>query len=92
MKTYMIGYDLNHPGQDYTSLEDAIKVLGTWWHCLDSTWIVKTNQSATSIRNTLKSHIDANDELLVAALNGESAWTGFDNKCSGWLKDNITPS
>lgn len=92
MTTYIIGYDLNRPGQDYKILEDAIKALGNWWHCLDSTWIVKTNRSAVDIRDTLQSHIDANDELLVAALKGESAWTGFDAQCSTWLTNNIIPS
>ena len=46
MATYMIGYDLNRPGQDYPALIDAIKRLGTWWHHLDSTWIVVTDQKA----------------------------------------------
>jgi hypothetical protein len=88
----MIGYDLNRPHQDYKDLIDAIKNLGTWWHCLDSTWLIKTNQSAEQIRNGLKAHIDSNDELLVASLSGESAWAGFDDKCSEWLRNNIQPS
>ena len=33
------------PGQNYESLIDAIKAIaGTWWHCLDSTWIIKVRQ------------------------------------------------
>lgn len=92
MKTYMIGYDLNRPGQDYATLHDAIKALGIWWHCLDSTWLVKSNRSAENIRDTLTPHVDANDEVLVASLTGESAWTGFDQKCSGWLTNNIMPT
>lgn len=92
MKTYLIGYDLNHPGQNYTALDDAIKGLGTWWHCLDSTWIVKSNQSAEAIRNRLTPHVDSNDQLLVASLTGESAWSGFRDRCNSWLKENILPS
>jgi hypothetical protein len=93
MRTYMIGYDLHRPGQDYTTLYDAIKALGAnWWHCLDSTWLIKSNRSATDIRDALVKYIDGNDELLVASLTGESAWTGFGTECSAWLKNNISPT
>jgi hypothetical protein len=89
MKTYMIGYDLNKPGQNYTELIDAIKTLGTWWHCLDSTWLVKSNSTAIQIRDALSAHIDSSDELLVAQISGDAAWVGFDTQCSSWLKNNL---
>ena len=53
MKSYLIGYDLNKQGQDYETLIEHIKKLGTWWHCLDSTWIIKTDKSASDIRDAL---------------------------------------
>lgn len=42
MAAYMVGYDL-HPsrGETYDELIQAIKRLGSWWHHLDSTWIVE---------------------------------------------------
>jgi len=89
VKTYLISYDLNKPGQDYNSLFEAIKELGTWWHCLDSTWIVKTNNTAVQIRDYLKNQIDSNDALLVVDLSGEAAWLGFSTDCSSWLKNNL---
>ncbi len=89
MKCYMIGYDLNRPGQNYEELEDAIKSLGTWWHNLDSTWIVMTGMSAAEIRDNLSSHIDRNDKLLVAQLAGEAAWQGFKTSGSQWLKQKL---
>jgi hypothetical protein len=89
MKTYLVGYDLDKPGQDYNDLIKAIKALGSWWHCLDSTWIIKTDWSAIQIRDNLQKHIDSNDKLLVVLLSGEGAWVGFDSQCSNWLKDNL---
>ena len=90
MKSYMIGYDLMSPGQDYQRLFDAIKAVGKgWWHCLDSTWIVKSDNTAEEIRDYLKPHIDSNDRLLVAHLSGEAAWTGFDKDCSDWLRNTL---
>jgi len=92
LKTYLIGYDLNRPGQNYPELFDAIKSFGAWWHHLDSTWIVKSNSTAMAICKSLMQHIDQGDELLVVGLTGESAWVGFNEKGSDWLTTNIEPS
>jgi len=89
MATYIIDYDLNRPGQNYTELFEAIKALGPWWHCLDSTWIVKSNLTAVQIRDAVSSRIDRNDRLLVAELSGQAAWVGFNDECSSWLKNNL---
>lgn len=45
MSIYLITYDLMAPGKDYNKLFDAIKKLGSWFHCLDSTWIVDKNRN-----------------------------------------------
>jgi len=89
MTTCLITYDLNRPGQNYNDLFEAIKAIGTWWHCLDSTWIVKSNLTAVQIRDSLSTKIDKNDSLLVVVLSGVGAWTGFSDDCSNWLKDNL---
>jgi len=90
MRTYMIGYDLYRPGQNYDDLFEAIKsVANGWWHCLDSTWIVKSSLTPVQIRERLKPHLDSNDELLVALIGSPAAWTGFDKNCSDWLSNNL---
>jgi hypothetical protein len=89
MASYLISYDLNKPGQEYTKLIEAIKSYGTWWHHLDSTWIVVTSDTAVEIRDKLKPYLDKGDELLVVALKGEGAWTGFNEKGSSWLKEHL---
>lgn len=90
MNTLLIGYDLNASGQDYDSLIEKIKSTGTWWHGLDSTWLVKSNLSATGMRDLLRGEIDTNDELLVINVTGDSAaWYGFSEEASEWLKNNL---
>lgn len=89
MRSYLIGYDLNKSGQDYATLIEEIKKLGTWWHCLDSTLIIKSSSTAVAIRDHLKKFVDSNDELLVVCLTGEVAWNGFTDECSNWLKNNL---
>lgn len=89
MQSYLITYDLMKPGQDYQKLFAAIKALGLWWHCLDSTWIVKHAGPASAIRDALQPFIDANDRLLVVKLSGEAAWFGFSKECADWLRTNL---
>lgn len=90
MRTYMIGYDLNKPGKDYSGLIGAIKEMFTvWWHNLDSTWIVRSNLTAEQIRDKLQPFLDSSDELLVTRLSGEGAWVGFSRTASDWLLNNL---
>ncbi|BAU47359.1 SinR [Sulfurifustis variabilis] len=89
MATFVISYDLNKPGQDYSSLFEAIKNLGNWWHCLDSTWVVVSNLNASQIRDALKARMDASDALLVVQSANIGAWHGFKDNCASWLKNNL---
>lgn len=84
---YAICYDLNSPGQDYDELFNAIKAYGTWWHNLDSTWIIKTSDRSSTIRDDLKQHIDSNDKLLVLKLSGGWAGIGFGDY--DWLNEHM---
>jgi hypothetical protein len=90
MGTYLVGYDLDKPGQDYADLIAAIKNLGAWWHHLDSTWLVVCDLDHKQIRDHLKAYMDVNDKLLVINVsNDTAAWYGFTDKGSQWLKDNL---
>ena len=90
MNTLLIGYDLNRSGQDYDELIDALKSYPRWWHYLDSTWLIKTELSATAVRNTLGKLIDANDELLVVNVSNDPwASKGFNAKGTDWLRNNL---
>src|SRR5437879_2887807 len=89
MATYMVGYDLNRPGQDYKELIAALKLYSSWWHCLDSTWIIVTDHTAVQVRDHLSKFLDQNDEILVATIAARAAWRGFNEQCSSWLKKNL---
>ena len=92
MNTLLVGYDLNRPGQNYEKLFEFLKSAGTWWHHLDSTWLIKTTASAAELRDSLRTRslIDGNDEVLVINVTGDAAaWYGFSQSGSKWLKDNL---
>ena len=94
MATYLVCYDINKEGDAYRSANEALikrikELFDTWWHHLDSTWIVVTEMSATQIRDALGKHLDADDELLVVKSGHEAAWSGFNQKGSDWLKNHL---
>lgn len=90
MTAKLIAYDLISPGKDYSTLHEAIKTLGAWWHCLDSTWIVVTSATTSSVRDVLKIYIDANDKLAVFDLGGSWATANLPQECNEWLRKHIS--
>lgn len=74
---YLISYDLHQEGQDYKSLFDTIKSCstGTWWHYLESTWIIKSNSTVNQISEKIKNVSDDNDNFLVIeVINNKQGW------------------
>lgn len=91
MKNILVGYDLNQPMQNYEGLIKQLKAgYSTWWHNLDSTWIIRTAKSPVQVRDELLPYLDANDEILVIDITGgAAAWNGFSATGSLWLKNHL---
>lgn len=90
MAVQLISYDLAGPEADYTDLFDAIKAYGSWWHCLESVWLVSTTWGTAAVRDALQRQLGANDKLLVVQLSGMWATAGLtDSTCNEWLKNNM---
>jgi hypothetical protein len=85
----LITYDLDKPGQKYTGLHEAIKSLGTWWHYLESTWIVVSSQTPGQASDTLTTHIDANDNVLVIDVTNDRYAGWLSQDAWDWLKRHI---
>lgn len=65
----LITYDLKKPGQSYRDLHEAIKGSGTsWWHYLESTWLIDTGLSAEQVFGRLKPHVDRNDHVFITRI------------------------
>jgi hypothetical protein len=91
MAIFMVGYDL-HEGEDYKELTDALQQYPKWWHCLDSTWLIVSLDTASRIRIDLRQHILDDDKLMVmrygkthAGKGANAAWFGFNKECRDWL-------
>lgn len=90
MRTLMVSYDLRKPGQNYERLIDYIKGLGSWWHCLESLWFVRSSMSAAQLRDALKTLVDSTDDVLVVDMSSNSwATYGLAGNCNSWLKENL---
>jgi hypothetical protein len=88
MAKLLIGYDLvGRSEHDYEALWKAIKEAATWWHHLDSTWIVVTDLNPTQMRDRLRTLMHPKDRLLVVDVTGRwTAWFGMTSPGSEWLK------
>ena len=102
MRTLLVGYDLNDPNQDYAKLGNFLKELSqkhkprvdegekTWWHELDSTWLIRADLSAGELQAKLGDQVADNDEVLVIDITGRSAaWQGFKTEASEWLTKHL---
>lgn len=87
MKSYLISYDLIGPNRDYEAVIKKIKSYSKWARPLESVWIIKTDNSAVTIRDNIASVMDSNDKIIVTLLSGEAAWRNLPEDVSKWLKE-----
>ncbi|WP_212645705.1 hypothetical protein [Delftia sp. PE138] len=88
MASYLVTYDLIKQ-KNYDPLIKALESFN-YWHCLKSTWIIKSDGPAAAIRDALAPYIDADDKLVVVLLAREAAWTlSLPQECQDWLQNNL---
>lgn len=74
---FLVSYDLKSPGRDYTGLYDALKAKGPWWHYLDHTWLISTNQTAQNIWDAMRPHITTADRVLIVRIDASTTYSGW---------------
>jgi len=77
MTVYCVSYDLNKAGQNYAKLYEELRRSPSWWHHLDSTWLIRTTENAAQLTERIRRHLDSNDTLLVIRVTRDYG---------GWLK------
>src|ERR1700744_5047888 len=61
--TVLIAYDIHPPeGETYENLTEKIRSFGSWWHHLETTWIVKSIHAPGEIRDQLRAYIGSDDQ------------------------------
>ena len=91
-KTLLIAYDLNggETSSEYQRLIKAIKDLGTQAKPLESTFLVVSSNTVSTIRDHLSKFIDSNDELLILDVSDDNwASKGINADVTKWMKNNV---
>lgn len=89
MTVYCVSYDLNKTGQNYNALYEELKASPVWWHYLDSTWLISTDENATQLSDRIRKHLDQNDFLIVIKVTKDYAgW--LSQEAWDWLAKYIT--
>jgi hypothetical protein len=74
MSAYLVSYDLDQPGKDYTGVIAAIQRLGGV-KVLYSEWVIPTVPLTTrQVFDKLAPFIDANDRVLIIELGADATW------------------
>lgn len=85
---YLVSYDLNAPGKDYSHLINAIKSYKGYCKVLKSQWIIWHNGDVNSVYGHLINFIDKTDRLLICEFNANHK--GYlDTETVNWLQKNL---
>ncbi|AXH04990.1 hypothetical protein [Lactiplantibacillus plantarum] len=79
---YMLTYDLDNPGQRYKEIKETIENKisnGTWCHFWDSTYLLRSDLSASEMMDKLKDNVDGNDRFFITKI--------FKDDYAGWLTE-----
>ena len=91
MRTLLLTYDLvgtDETSADYNRLIERIQAYPNWARPAKSVWVIKTQDSAETVRNALWSLMDPNDRLFVIVCQREAAWMNV--LCTNtWLHENL---
>ncbi len=85
MASYLISYDLRKPARNYDSLY-AVLTQYQAVRSLQSVCLLDSGQNAAQVRDTLRSHMDADDGLLVIEIGQLWASYGLLNNSGAWLQ------
>ena len=90
MAVHWVNYDLNKTGQNYAELITYLESFGTWARPVQSSFLVKTTLTAAQLGNGIKSHVDANDVVMVMTVTGADwATQGVPTEVVTWLRNNL---
>jgi hypothetical protein len=88
MKVYSVSYDLKGTNRDYTRLIAALQSAGKWWHFLESTWLIATDEAPAQLWKRVASAIQKRDFLMIIEVrNNVSGW--LPKEAWDWIRTNV---
>lgn len=86
---YLVTYDLNKEGKDYSGMTKALESYGKYNHCQKSIWLIATTETADQIFAKLQPHIDKDDRIIVVRW-GDAHQGWMPESIWNWIRDNKT--
>lgn len=87
MTLYIITYALKGK-KNYIGLYEAIQGYDVWCHYIESTWIIKTDETPDKIWDRLRPHLDSESDNLLIVEFGNSYYGWLPKEAWDWIKNN----
>lgn len=88
MKSYIVSYDKSDE-DNYTSLEEELMQSGVWWHYLERTWIIMTDETPDEIWKRIEDKINKEKHFLLMEVNGKNRQGWLKQTEWDWIKENL---
>lgn len=86
-KAYLVTYNVNYD-DNYEALEKELKGYKKWWHYLDRTWIIVSEETPKEIWDRIKNKINQHNNLLIIEVkNNSEGW--LSTEAWEWIKKNV---
>ncbi len=87
MSLLLVSYDLKVPGKDYAKLYETLKRAPSWWHYLESTWILSTPEPVNTWSERIRATLDENDSFLVVDITNKQHNGWLAKKAWDWITE-----
>ncbi len=84
----LISYDLKSKSRNYNDLYDVIKSANIWWHHLESTWLIYTEEEnpIQAWKDRIRQCVDEKDMFIIFDIT-DSEYTGWlPNRAWNWIR------
>jgi len=89
MTSYIVTFEVAK-AEVKTALKDLLKSYGSYCPINETSWAIKTDKTATQVRDHLIPAIETGDRLFVIRSGTEAAWrNSYGDKFTDWLKKNL---
>ena len=82
----LISYDLRNPIKNYDDLYTTLKTADSWWHYLESTWLLNTPDSVDDWQKKIRHTLDDNDIFIVVDITKQPRNGWLPQKAWEWIR------
>ena len=86
-KKYLITYNLKTTNWNYTGFFSTLQNIGSWWHYLDTTWIIKSEFTSQQIYSMIAPHLSKSDLILVVEIVANTSFGWLPKDAWDWLNN-----